>query len=135
MSKSAPDTRNKIDSQKDMNRKKPVLKKRGEIVEKKPKREKKPMGQKKVEGFKAPEVSNGQVFKQQHGYSKSMKRAMLNAGLDINNFSDSLASYREIRKGRKKAQAKIKKDKHMKALAARRGKASSTKGQPAKKAA
>lgn len=124
MSKNAPDTRNRLESIKVSTPKRKKIKKAEPIK-----------SLQRVEVVvKAPEVSNGQVFKEKFGYSKSMKRAMRKAGLDINNFSDSLAAYRDVRKKRKSAARKVKKDKHMRALSGRKGKAAvAVKGQ--KKAA
>jgi hypothetical protein len=46
--------------------------------------------------------SNGQIFKEKNGFSKTMKRNMQKHNLDIIAFSDSLNEYRAIRKKRKK---------------------------------
>ena len=75
-----------------------------------------------------PVVSQGQRFKEKHGYSKTMKRNMLKQGLDPNQFSDSLNAYRDIRKKRRKAAALDKKKKHELAKANRGKKASSKLG-------
>ena len=61
--------------------------------------------------------SNGQLFKEQFHYSKSMKRNMLQHGLAPT--SDSLADYRDIRKKARKERAIVKKGKHKTALAGR----------------
>lgn len=59
-----------------------------------------------------PVVSRGERFKAQHGYSLTMKRNMKRKGLNVDEFSDSLAAYRDIRKKRKAKERAQKKKKH-----------------------
>lgn len=61
-----------------------------------------------------PEKSNGQLFKEKVGYSKTMKRLMTKHGVDTPD------EYRAIRKARRKRQQKIKADKHALAKANRK---------------
>lgn len=68
-----------------------------------------------------PKKSKGQIFKEKHGYSKTMKRNMKKAGVT------SIEDYRKIRKERKKVQSQIAKRKHSVASAQRDSKSSSNK--------
>lgn len=64
-----------------------------------------------------PKKSKGQLFKEKHGYSKTMKRLMAKYeafGLD---------EYRKIRAKERKERAAYKKAKHIKVIAGRRSKA------------
>ena len=119
----APDTRGKIDTQSNIKpRKKPVLKKKNEVTKGNRRvtlgdiqKEASPL---KLKKEKKP--SKGQLFKAQHGYSKTMKRNLKANGLDINAFSDSINEYRAIRKKRKAAIRKIQQKKHADKAAYRR---------------
>jgi len=75
-----------------------------------------------------PVVSQGKIFKEKNGYSKTMKRNMLKQGLNPNQFSDSLNTYRDIRKKRRRAEALDKRKKHELAKANRGKKASGKLG-------
>ena len=70
--------------------------------------------------------SNGQKFKKQFGYSKSMKRNMKSKDLDPLN-PESLVAYKAIRKERKKKDKVIQRKKHELAKAQRNTKSSDTK--------
>lgn len=120
MRSKAPDTRGKLDSNRDLNKapKKKITLFKREEVESTTKAPKKTSSIKQIKEkiYKdhtvsnvkikiAPKESNGQIFKKTHGYSKSMKRAMNNAGVV------SLEAYRPIRKARKKAVKKVQQDK------------------------
>lgn len=74
---------------------------------------------------KAP--SNGQLFKQRMGYSKSMKRAM------DRNEASSLLEYRLLRKQRKKDLQKLHLAKHREKKMARAGKTKAPGGSKKKK--
>jgi hypothetical protein len=58
--------------------------------------------------------SNGQIFKETHGYSKSTKRAMAKSG--ISNFEE----YKLVRKARKKSQRDVWRKKHFASLSQRK---------------
>lgn len=74
--------------------------------------------------FKVKKTSRGKLFKNVHGFSKTMKRNMLKAGVyDPQNTKMSLSKYKEIRKERKKKIQSLQKSKHDKALAHRRANA------------
>lgn len=114
MSKKTPDTRNKLDNNK------------GSKPRKKPKLEKKKLSDlgrtSKVKVEK--KVSKGQLFKAQHGYSKTMKRNMHKHGVT------TVEEYKVVRKKRKQAERKIQQDKHSKSTAYKRanGKKKGAKG-------
>jgi len=76
-------------------------------------------------------LTKGQLFRDKHGYSKTLKRNMRKNGLDLENFSESFSAYKEIRKKRKKAQKAIQKAKYDAAKANRNKKALS-KTKPSK---
>jgi hypothetical protein len=122
MRQSAPDTRNRIDGQRDLNTKKVVKKitKRKFVVEKRvPTTDESYEVKVKVstsEGL----LSKGKMFKMTHGYSITMHKLMKKHGLDPNQFSDSINAYKAIRKKRKKLAKAAKRAKHDKALAGRR---------------
>lgn len=66
------------------------------------------------------EKSNGAIFKEKNGYSKSMKRSMQKHG------SNSLEEYRGICKERRKKQRTIEKSKRATAQANKKSKDSKT---------
>lgn len=66
--------------------------------------------------------TSGQRFKDLYGYSKTMKKNMRKHGLNPQVFSDSVNEYRDIRKKRKKEQAKETKAKHDRARAGKKEK-------------
>lgn len=116
MRNKAPDTRNKLDSNRDLNKKPRVIIKKGDEKPKDkvvPKSNKRTLKELRVvhtpEVIKlklTPKKTNGQLFKEANGYSKSMKRAM------NNNDVTTLEAYRKIRITKKKAVKKIQHDKH-----------------------
>lgn len=55
-----------------------------------------------------PKKSNGQIFKEKNGYSKSLKRALKRNGFTY----DQLDSYKAVRKAIKKSVRAIQKKKH-----------------------
>lgn len=120
MSKKAPDTRNRLDNNKGLN-KKTKPKKKGSLRE---------LQQQKTKFKLEKKPTKGQLFKQQHGFSKSTKRAMQKQGLPVS--GESIAELRVIRKARKKKQLKVKQDKHKTALA-KRGAGKSKSSTPGKK--
>lgn len=71
--------------------------------------------------------TKGQIFKETHGYSKSLKRAMRRVSLDPMVYSDSLNEYRAIRKKRKQVAKKKRQDKHSLARANRIAKRATSK--------
>ena len=119
MSKSAPDTRNKLDSNKGLKRqpKKTNLKEIKEVLD----------------GSKlkfTPKETKGMIFKRIMGYSKSTDRAMNRAGVV------TLEAYKEIRKARKLLERKARQKKHADSTAYKRanGKKKGSKGsKPANK--
>lgn len=135
----APDTRGKVDNQKNINpqRKKPVLVKKGEkkrhgntrvtlgdlktSVEKRKKQEAKDKLPLKLNAEKKP--SKGSIFKKTHGYSKTMKRLMKQHGC-------TLEELKQRRKARKLAQKKVRQKKHANSTAYKRvhGKKKGSKG-------
>lgn len=120
MSKSAPDTRNRLDNNKGL-KKKNKTKKKGSLRE---------LQQNKAKFKLEKKPTKGELFKQQHGFSKSTKRAMQKQGLPVS--GESIAELRVIRKARKKKQLKVKQDKHKTALA-KRGAGKSKTSTPGKK--
>lgn len=98
----APDTRGKLDSNAGIKKRKKKENKfsMSEFKEVAP-LVKLGVAPKKAER-KPKKLTKGQIFKQQHGYSKSMLRAMRRAGLDPMAYSDSLNEYRALRKKRRK---------------------------------
>jgi hypothetical protein len=129
MSKKAPDTRGKLDNNRNS---KPKKKKLTTLSQqdlkdnlKRANKEETPL---KLKGEKKP--SKGQLFKQAHGYSKTMKRNMRKAGVDT---SQGYAI--AVRKPRKLAERKVRQKKHADSVAYKRvnGKAKGKKGQPAAK--
>lgn len=120
MSKKAPDTRNRLDNNKGLN-KKTKPKKKGSLKE---------LQQNKTKFKLEKKPTKGEIFKQQHGFSKSTKRAMQKQGLPVS--GESIAELRVIRKARKKKQLKVKQDKHKTALA-KRGAGKSKSSTPGKK--
>ena len=121
MSKKTPDTRNRLDNNKSIKKTKP--KKKGSLKEL---RHNKTKSKSNLE--KKP--TKGELFKQQHGFSKSTKRAMQKQGLPV--AGESIAELKVIRKARKKKQLKVKQDKHKTALA-KRGAGKSKTSTPSKK--
>jgi len=121
MSKKTPDTRNRLDNNKSIKKTKP--KKKGSLKEL---RHNKTKSKSNLE--KKP--TKGELFKQQHGFSKSTKRAMQKQGLPV--AGESIAELKVIRKARKKKQLKVKQDKHKTALA-KRGAGKSKTSTPGKK--
>jgi hypothetical protein len=137
MSSKAPDTRGKLDSQRDLNpRKRPTIHKKNEVkkgnsrvtlgdlktnVEKRKKQEAKDKSPLKLNIEK--KESKGSIFKKQHGYSKTMKRLMHTYGVTIEQI-------RERRKARKLAEKKVRQKKHADSAAYKRahGKAKGSKG-------
>lgn len=131
MSKVAPDTRNKIDSQKDLTPKKMNRKQRkASLKEIRSAMESSPVVLKLEK-----KLSKGQIFKQMHGISKTMKRNMAKHGLSIYNYSDSLNEYRAIVRKRKLAEKKARQEKHSVAVAKRKSGKRATKAATGKKAA
>lgn len=128
----APDTRGKLDNQRDLN-KKPQFKKKFQKKSDEPKKKNSFKVEKKDD---KPKISNGKKFKMLHGYSKTMKRNMKKYGLDPMAYSDSLADYKAIRKKRKAGIRKIQQAKHAASVLHKRtkGKAKGAKGKtPASK--
>lgn len=123
MSKKTPDTRNRLDNNKGVKKTKP--KKKGSL---KKLQHNKTKTKSKSNLEKKP--TKGELFKQQHGFSKSTKRAMQKQGLPV--AGESIAELRVIRKARKKKQLKVKQDKHKTALA-KRGAGKSKTSTPGKK--
>jgi hypothetical protein len=120
MSKKAPDTRNRLDNNKGLNKShKP--KKKGSLKE---------LQNNKTKFKLEKKPSKGELFIKAYGFSKSTKRAMQKNGLPVT--SESIAELRVIRKARKKKQLKIKQDKHKTALA-KRGAGKSKSSTPGKK--
>lgn len=75
----------------------------------------------------AERPSNRKLFKERYGFSKTMKNNMVKAEVfDQHNTKSSLAEYRKLQRERRKAEARIKKDKHNKAVAGRKIKQSKT---------
>lgn len=72
--------------------------------------------------------SPGQIFREHHGYSKTMKKNMKRNALDVNRFSDSINAYRAIRKLRKKDQKLEGKAKRDRARAGRKEKKAKVQG-------
>lgn len=65
-------------------------------------------------------ISKGKQFLMQFGFSKSLKKAMVKAGVyKPTAIKESLESYRKLRRERKKELDKIRKQKRVKALAGR----------------
>src|ERR1041384_3371273 len=100
MSKSSiPDTRNKLETMKIPSEKK-------KKITKKSLKEFKSLGKAMSDvTFKAKtekKKTKGQLFKEVHGFSKSVVRAMRKAGIADINDSASLNTYRQVRKKRKK---------------------------------
>lgn len=122
MSKKAPDTRNRLDNNKGIKKTKTKLKKKdGSLKE---------LQHNKTKFKLEKKPTKGELFKQQHGFSKSTKRAMQKQGLPVSD--KSIAELRVIRKARKKKQLKVKQDKHRTALA-KRGAGKSKTSTPGKK--
>jgi hypothetical protein len=116
MNKKAPDTRNKLDSNKGLNtRKKP---------KKKSFRELKDTFEGKTKVKLTPKKTKGQIFKETHGYSRSISLAMRKSGIA------DLETYRLARKSRKKA---AKKAEQAKKSASRGKKLASNAGKTKKK--
>ncbi len=67
-------------------------------------------------------ITKGELFKLEHGISRTLKRNMLRNGLNMS----QIREYRELRKRRKKLQTTNRKAKHDAALGHRRNKASGT---------
>lgn len=124
MSKKAPDTRNKLDNNKNSNPKK--LKK---ISHKDLKKE--TDSQKSVITLTAEKKpSKGELFKKEKGYSKTMKRLMRKSG------TSSPKEYAvSVRKPRKQAETKLRQKKHSDAAAYKRanGKGKGKSGNQLKK--
>jgi hypothetical protein len=135
MSKSkAPDTRGKLDSQRDLNPRKVTLVKKGERKEQKTTLEKFQKKAKQNEKQKAKDASplklsvekkesKGSIFKKQHGYSKTTKRL-------LHTYGETLDQYRIRRKNRKLAERKVRQKKHADSAAYKRahGKTKGSKG-------
>lgn len=110
----APDTRNKLDSNKGLNKRTITSKKKNKITYRASFQEFKEEAKAidspiKLKGEKKP--TKGQLFKKEKGYSKTMKRNLQKhsqLGKDL----ISLADYRQIRKTRKKKEKKIRQEKH-----------------------
>lgn len=127
MSKKAPDTRNKLDNNKQSKKK--------TFPKNKEKRSLKDLSNKIHSGDTisvkvVKKESNGSVFKKTKGYSKTMKRNMHKNGVK------TLEEYAiSVRKPRKLAEKKARQKKHSEKLAYRRlhGKSKGKKGQPAAK--
>lgn len=105
MSKKAPDTRNRLDN----NRNSKPKSKTQKFTQKELKEELKTISLKiKVE--KKP--SKGNLFKTLHGYSKTLKRNMNKHNLNPVVYSDSINEYKGIRKKRKLSETKTRQNKH-----------------------
>lgn len=108
MSTKAPDTRNRIDNQRNVT----PRKKKTKIVTKKD----------LVDVFledhtakisKEKKPTKGELFKKANGYSKTMKRNLAKHDLS----SNMIGNYKEIRKARKKIEKKAEQAKHAKSVA------------------
>lgn len=127
MSKNAPDTRNKLDSNKNIKRDShPKKIKRKPISN--PKELKKvfegDVHATQYEDKKKEKRSKGQIFKSTNGYSKTMKRLM-------NKYAVTTPDeYKPIRKKRQEAEKKIRQKKHADSTAHKRahGKKKGSKG-------
>lgn len=128
MSKKAPDTRGKLDNNRPVKKKTSPSPKRGQttsLKELKSRIEGTPV---KLKAEKKP--TKGQLFKQAHGYSKTMKRNMRKKGVI------TPEEYKPIRKSRKLAERKIRQKKHADSVAYKRvngkGKGKKVQNQPKK---
>lgn len=126
MSKNAPDTRNRLDSSKDLNKTKPPIR---------TKNTKNPtLGDKYSVKHNAEldkknkKKTKGQLFKEAYGHTKTMKRNCRNAG------GLTIAEYREVRKKRKKTATMARQKKHLDSVLYKRANGKKKAGKGGKKA-
>lgn len=110
----APDTRNRLDSNKGLNKRTITSKKKKSTYRasfQEFKEETKAINSPiKLKGEKKP--TKGQLFKKEKGYSKTMKRLLHKHHVSGENTLEKLNNYKKIRKARKKAETKIRQEKH-----------------------
>lgn len=108
MSKKTPDTRNKLDSNKGINKRtKRKTNKKSSLKNSNTKKLKLPKG-----------PSKGSIFKKEHGFSKTAKRNMQKIGLLI--IEENLKVLKENRKARKLKEKQVRQEKHKTSSAYRR---------------
>jgi len=112
----APDTRGKLESVKV-----PKAKKKKAAKKKNFKELAMDLTPQVIKGKITPKKTKGQIFKETHGYSKSIARAMRKAGVA------DLHTYKIVRKSRKKTAHKKRQDKHSLARANRIAKRATSK--------
>jgi hypothetical protein len=106
MSQKTPDTRNKLDNNKGINTRPKRIIKKGESVNLQTFKE-----SIHPSHVKAKKVSNGEIFKKTHGFSKTMKRLMQKHEVY------TVAEYRVLIKARKLTEKKARQKKHSDSVA------------------
>lgn len=122
-----PDTRNKLDNNKDVKTSKAPKKKNSKITMGDLRANVKAINEKaspiKLTAERKP--SKGSLFKKAHGYSKSMKRSMKVADVI------TIPAYKAVRKARKLAATKLRQKKHSDSVAFKRANGKKAKGKKA----